>query len=714
MSFPHTIPDKTGVPNESPVLPIGCYSGIVVALVLIGAFLCVPVIAAEHSVGPSGAEFSTIRDAIDWSIGGDTIRVESGTYSDNLVLDKKLILIGVDTGGGAPVITPSKSGNAVEIQADGCTLQGFIIQNSATSSGILVNTRSNTIRQNTIKNNAVGITLTSSEKNTIINNAISGNSRAGISLESASTNQIDGNTLNGNTVGIMLDAASRSNTITRNLFDNSQNVVSRSPSSLWSTASSYSYTYLGKTYQSRIGNHWSDYKGTDADGNGIGDTPYMTNINAGISGESVTSYDRDGFPLMDPLSYYTIMSEAEPAGSGTAPVTTPPATPSSKPGETPTFLPTKAVPDMPSLPAGMDYRNPQSYPPLAIALIIIGLVLAGVGVYLFRTRSEPPTPPTISIPGVNHVASVLKTAVKRTRALVTIPVFKTKGEAAEETLAIPGPTMTDQKNYFPRELESKYTDISFIGRGGIAWVFSATRKTDGRHVAVKIPISFDEVTGKCFLNEIAAWETLRHENIVEVSGVNILPVPYVEMEYVPSSLESVEKPMPVWKSVHLITGVAEGLRYAHNHGFIHRDIKPHNILLTEDFVPKITDWGMSKVLAADVKKSSVAGFSLSYAAPEQVSPSEFGRTDERTDVYQLGVVFYELVTGTVPFGGESIVEVGNAILREPPTPPSEYNPDAEAVERIILTCLEKAPDKRYQSAEELIGALHGYLDEEEG
>jgi len=271
----------------------------------------------------------------------------------------------------------------------------------------------------------------------------------------------------------------------------------------------------------------------------------------------------------------------------------------------------------------------------------------------------------------------------------------------------------EQKHYFPRELESKYTEITYVGRGGIAWVFSARRKSDGVRVAVKFPISFDEVTGKCFLNEIAAWETLRHENIVEVTAVNILPVPYVEMEFVSGSLEAVEKPLPVWKAVHIVNGITAGLQYAHEHGFIHRDIKPHNILLTDDMVPKITDWGMSKVLAAEVKKSSIAGFSLSYAAPEQVSPTEFGRTGERTDLYQLGVVFYELVTGSIPFGGESIVEVGNAILREDPIRPSEYNPDAEAVQKIILKCLEKDPSRRYQSASELLDALAGYLDEDD-
>ena len=244
---------------------------------------------------------------------------------------------------------------------------------------------------------------------------------------------------------------------------------------------------------------------------------------------------------------------------------------------------------------------------------------------------------------------------------------------------------------FPPELESRYVDIRHVGRGGVAHVFAAHRKSDNRLVAVKIPISFDEVTGKCFLNEIAAWQTLRHKNIVEVLKVNILPVPYVEMEYVPGSLEAVAKPLPVWKAVHLVHGIADGLAYAHAHGIIHRDIKPHNILVTGDFVPKITDWGMSKVIATTMEKSSVAGFSLSYAAPEQVSPAEFGRTDVRTDIYQVGALFYELVTGSIPFGGESIVEVGNAIVRDDPIPPIEYNPDAEAVEKIILKCLAKNP-----------------------
>ena len=697
------------------MIPRYRFSVILAALILCCAVLCLPVSAAEHSVAPTGAEFSSIKDAIDWSIGGDTIRVESGTYTENLKLDKKLVLIGIDTGGGAPVIVPSKTGNVMEIHAEGCTVQGFTIQNSATASGIQVNSNSNTIRQNTVRNNVVGITIVSADKNTILNNVISDNNRVGLALESASVSQIDGNTIQDNAIGITLDATSRSNAISRNRFENTQNVHSKSPSSLWSTAATFKYTYLGKTFQSRLGNYWSDYLGQDADGNGIGDTPYVTNVNTGTSGDSVTSYDTDGYPLMDPLVYYYgISMVTAPASSSFVPTQSQNNPQSTKSMGSTSIVPTKTPLVVNPFPVDTANQTPQSFPPLALALIILGLVLAGIGLYMFgRARTETKSPLPSPMQGVSQAASVLKTAVERTWALVTIPVFGTKAGSAEETVASSMPGATDQKNYFPRELENKYTDISFIGRGGIAWVFSAIRKTDGVHVAVKIPISFDEVTGKCFLNEIAAWETLRHPNIVEVCAVNILPVPYVEMEFVPTSLEEIEKPMPVWKAVHLITGVAEGLRYAHEHGFIHRDIKPHNILLTAEFVPKITDWGMSKVLAADVKKSSVAGFSLSYAAPEQVSPSEFGRTDERTDIYQLGVVFYELVTGSIPFGGESIVEVGNAILRDAPVPPSDYNPDADAVEKIILKCLEKDPSRRFQSAVGFLEALKGYLDEDD-
>jgi parallel beta-helix repeat protein len=704
------------------MIPRSCFR-ILAIIALAAVLISLPAAAAEHTVGPSGAEFSTIKDAVDWAVGGDTIRVMSGTYTDPVRIDKKLTLIGVDSGSGAPVIAPQPAANGIEIHADGCSVQGFTIMGSAGASGIRISSDSNFIRHNTLRDNGEGITLVSSDKNSIVSNTITGNNRAGITLTASSSNTFDDNTLQDNAIGMTMDAESRSNTVSRNVFVNTQNVVSKSPSSLWSSTITYQYTYLGTTARSRMGNYWNDYRGKDANGDGIGDIPYPTQTSTGTAGNENDPYSADDFPLMDPVNFYTSVSvDGTPAATGItaspSPVTTRiPVT--AGPAQTAMQSPLPTQPSTPDTSGSSGTiegpaRILQNIPLTAVVLIAIGLVLAGIGIYLFVFRSsEEVSLPESLAPVTTRAASVLKGAVDKTWGLVTRPA-ETVADSSEETRASPLPAATDQKNYFPRELENKYTDISFVGRGGIAWVFSAYRKTDGVRVAVKIPISFDEVTGKCFLNEIAAWETLRHQNIVEVSAVNILPVPYVEMEFVPGSLEALEKPLPVWKAVRLITGVTEGLRYAHDHGFIHRDIKPHNILLTDELVPKITDWGMSKVLAAEVKKSSVAGFSLSYAAPEQVSPSEFGRTDERTDIYQLGVVFYELVTGSIPFGGESIVEVGNAILRDPALPPSEYNPEAEAVEKIILKCLEKDPADRYQSSEELLAALKGYLDEDDG
>jgi eukaryotic-like serine/threonine-protein kinase len=257
----------------------------------------------------------------------------------------------------------------------------------------------------------------------------------------------------------------------------------------------------------------------------------------------------------------------------------------------------------------------------------------------------------------------------------------------------------------------KYTGISTIGSGGFAIVYSAYRTADNRKVAVKIPIRYDETTGKSFLNEMTIWKKLNHPNIVEVLAANILPVPFVEMEFVPGSLEALQKPLPIETATRIIHDITGAIRFAHEQRCIHRDIKPQNILMDDDLVPKITDWGMSKVLEESAKKTTMAGFSLVYAAPEQIAPEKFGTTDERTDIYQIGTVFYELVTGSIPFGGESMMEMVNAILYEQPFPPSRYNPDAEGVDTIILKCLAKDPDKRYQSAGELLDALREYLED---
>jgi parallel beta-helix repeat protein len=754
-------------------------STVTLAVLFLMSACVLPVTAADHTVAPSGAEFLSIQDAVDWASSGDTIVVESGTYFGTILLNKKIILKGIDSGGGLPVIDAGQTDNGVDIHVDGCTVEHLIIRNGSLFTGIRVASSNDILQENTVSGFGQGISLISSQRSTITGNNVTENGRIGIDLEEANDNDIEQNTVTKNTVGITLDEYSLSNRIDRNNFINNQNVISKSATSQWSSPETYTYAYLGQNEQSRMGNYWSDYLGKDHNGDGIGDSPYTIILGGNPKAILESSQNIfDAFPLMDPTEYYSSLSvvpfPAVPATSVISKGTSRVITPAKTPVVTAATSPQRTI--APALPAILPLPGSPVLWAVGLFVIVIGAGLF----YLVRLRnpdistpaggavypgpegpngpgeSPPPvikkektaadgTPAPVSfiqrlkerlkaaitgltmsttqvaragaaatLPLTAKAAAVLKTVVadrSRSPASSTKPIPRTaRPESLEPPPITPAP---EQKNYFPRELESKYTEITYIGRGGIAWVFSARRKSDGVKIAVKIPISFDETTGKCFLNEIAAWETLRHENIVEVTAVNILPVPYVEMEFVPGSLETLEKPLPVWKAVHIINGVTAGLQYAHEHGFIHRDIKPHNILLTEDVVPKITDWGMSKVLAADIKKSSIAGFSLSYAAPEQVSPSEFGRTGERTDIYQLGVVFYELVTGSIPFGGESIVEVGNAILRENPIAPSEYNPDAMAVQKIILKCLEKDPARRYQSAAELLDALAGYLDEDD-
>jgi hypothetical protein len=345
--------------------------------------------------------------------------------------------------------------------------------------------------------------------------------------------------------------------------------------------------------------------------------------------------------------------------------------------------------------------------PYGIPVVIFGIVLmggAGAAIFLFRKRRTDTVPE--NSPG-DTILFRQRGRGQPGMADTGMPVPDTVLPSAMEagTPAVPALTM----NAFPRELAGKYTNISPIGSGGFAMVYSAYRISDNERVAVKIPIRSNERTGKSFLHEIRVWETMHHPNIVEVKTANILPVPYVEMEYVPGSLESMAKPVDIVTAARIIRGIAEGIRYAHARRCIHRDIKPQNILLTDRMVPKITDWGISKVLEENPKKTTIAGFSLAYAAPEQIEPDRFGSTDERTDIYQIGAVFYELVTGSTAFYGDSMMELVNETLEEDPIFPSDYNPDAAPVEQIILKCLAKYPALRYQSADELLDALVKFL-----
>lgn len=258
-------------------------------------------------------------------------------------------------------------------------------------------------------------------------------------------------------------------------------------------------------------------------------------------------------------------------------------------------------------------------------------------------------------------------------------------------------TVVSRPPGFPPELADRYDRATFIGRGGLGEVFSARRRDDGQVVAVKVPLARDEVTGRAFMNEMRFLEDLNHPNILAVHSVNILPVPFVEMEYLPRTLNDLDKPLPPETAARIAAGIAAGLAFAHERGVVHLDIKPGNILLADDLTPKIADWGMGRMVETG-RDTGVTGYTLAYAAPEQIAPGRYGRPDARTDIYQTGAVFYELVTGRPPFADGNLAGLAEAILNDQPLPPPAFD-------RIILRCLEKDPANRCQSATELLDAI---------
>ena len=217
------------------------------------------------------------------------------------------------------------------------------------------------------------------------------------------------------------------------------------------------------------------------------------------------------------------------------------------------------------------------------------------------------------------------------------------------------PSKIPSAKELPPELASMFTDAQYIGRGGFARVYKATKR-DGKNVAIKIPISIDPSTGRTFVSEIQNWTKMVHENIVKVYDYNIMP-PYFEMELCDESLTNLKKPMQNEKAAWLAFSICEGLKYAHAQNIIHRDLKPQNILL-KNGIPKISDWGLSRVMVSQSTTAASGSFTLYYAAPEQVNNR---KQDARTDLWQLGIIFYELTTGILPFKGETVTDTIIAI-----------------------------------------------------
>jgi serine/threonine-protein kinase len=247
-----------------------------------------------------------------------------------------------------------------------------------------------------------------------------------------------------------------------------------------------------------------------------------------------------------------------------------------------------------------------------------------------------------------------------------------------------------------------------IGRGGMAEVFLARDRLLDRDVAVKV-LSSSHVSDPTFVarfrREARAAASLNHHNIVAVydwgeeGDTYFIVMEYVAGRTLRDVLRTYER-LPAMEASRIAGEIADALAFAHRNGVVHRDVKPGNVLLTPSGSVKVTDFGIAHAEAAEdlTKTGSVLG-TATYFSPEQAQGREL---DGRTDVYSLGVVLYEMLTGVAPFVADNPVSVAYKHVREPPVPPSHIAPDVPgALDRVVLTAMEKNPDARYQSAADL-------------
>ena len=268
-------------------------------------------------------------------------------------------------------------------------------------------------------------------------------------------------------------------------------------------------------------------------------------------------------------------------------------------------------------------------------------------------------------------------------------------------------------------LGERYQIISRVGSGGMADVYKAKDQKLDRLVAVKVlKPEFREDTNFVakFGKEAQAAAGLSHPNVVNVFDVGEdRGLYYIVMELVEGiTLKAYitrKGKLSVKEATSIAIQVSLGLEAAHNRGIVHRDVKPQNIIISTDGKVKLSDFGIAKATNSNTITANVMG-SVHYSSPEQVRG---GASDARSDIYSLGITMYEMVTGRVPYDGDTTVAVAIKHLQEEMVPPSRYTPDIPySMEQIILKCTQKNPDRRYQNMAQLIEDLKRSLLDPQG
>jgi beta-lactam-binding protein with PASTA domain/predicted Ser/Thr protein kinase len=268
------------------------------------------------------------------------------------------------------------------------------------------------------------------------------------------------------------------------------------------------------------------------------------------------------------------------------------------------------------------------------------------------------------------------------------------------------------------ELGGRYRVEARIGSGGMADVFRGFDSVLHRTVAIKMlnaRFASDGSFVDRFRREAQAAARLNHPNIVGVfdhgadDGTQYIVMEFIEGRTLADALEAGRRPTPM-QAAEVAQHICEALEAAHAQGVIHRDIKPANVMVTRDGTVKVMDFGIARLVSGPEtapQTSAVLG-TAAYLSPEQAQGQ---RVDTRTDIYSLGTVLYEMLTGRPPFGGESPVAIAYKQVNEPPVPPSQLSPDVpQGLDAVVMRALAKNPANRYQSAREFADDLERVRD----
>ena len=270
-------------------------------------------------------------------------------------------------------------------------------------------------------------------------------------------------------------------------------------------------------------------------------------------------------------------------------------------------------------------------------------------------------------------------------------------------------------NYIGKRLDGRYEITELIGQGGMANVYKATDVLDNRIVAVKIlkrEFSESDEFLRRFRNESKAIAVLSHPNIVKIYDMGFSEkLQYIVMEYIDGITlkEYIDSERVLnWKdAVHFIIQILRALQHAHNRGIVHRDIKPQNIMLLTDGTIKVMDFGIAKFAREEsMTATDQAIGTVHYISPEQARGDV---TDEKSDIYSVGVMFYEMLTGQKPFDTDNPVSIAVMHIKNIPVRPRDINPNIPSgLEEIIMHAMEKDAENRYQTASDMIRDIEAF------